>query len=103
MPWGGDAGCGPLVVAGCIRSRRYFGAEACDQVLAGRSLVQYLEGVAQALVEVGKMQWKAVGNEQGVKLLGLLLTWSAGRPLANRNGLACHIYIAGWEGIRVGW
>jgi hypothetical protein len=28
-----------------------------------------------------------VGPEQGVKLLGLLLTWSAGpQPLANRNG-----------------
>jgi hypothetical protein len=25
---------------------------------------------------------------EGVKLLGLLLTWSAGQPLASQNGLA---------------
>jgi hypothetical protein len=30
----------------------------------------------------------SVPREQGVKLLGLLLTWSAGQPLANRIGLA---------------
>jgi hypothetical protein len=33
-------------------------------------------------------QGKKSAFEQGIKLLGLLLTWSAGQPLANRNGLA---------------
>jgi hypothetical protein len=32
--------------------------------------------------------WLQHSPEQGVKLFGLLLTWSAGQPLAYRNGLA---------------
>jgi hypothetical protein len=31
---------------------------------------------------------KGSTSEQGVKLLGLLLTWSVGQPLTNRYGLA---------------
>jgi hypothetical protein len=31
---------------------------------------------------------RTASPEQGVEVFGLLLTWSAGQPLANQNGLA---------------
>jgi hypothetical protein len=37
---------------------------------------------------VGAKEIGIVVPEQGVKLLGLLLTWSAGQHMANGNGLA---------------
>jgi hypothetical protein len=33
---------------------------------------------------------RRIGPEQGIKVLGLLLNWLAGQPLANQNGLAWH-------------
>jgi hypothetical protein len=50
------------------------------------------------------LRWPVVRHHQGlcVKLLGLLLTWSAGQPLAKQNGLGSHT-LAGKAGIRVDW
>ena len=39
--------------------------------------------------------------EQGIKLLGLLLTGSTGQRMASRNGLAWHTLAS--KGFRVGW
>ena len=43
--------------------------------------------VAQ-LARVGQLGWILHGPEQGIKLLGLLLTRSTGQHMAGRNGLA---------------
>jgi hypothetical protein len=86
-------------------------------LLRGRIWSDYLLALAYQVRSAGQAIcrvycYKVLGIKANVLLpsicgyacirCGLLLTWSAGQPLANRNGLTCLTYI-GWQGIRVGW